>query len=73
MTGKEKIDFVHSLCDNVKIEICSKIDSGRIPDNWDGTELRELLKDNFKKESIFRDKREKRYQDYKNTVLVNNI
>ena len=72
MTKKHQKKFVTDLCNSVKQEVISKIESGKIPPNWDGFELRELLKEKFTAESyLCNDKRSKRYKEYENTVLCN--
>ena len=71
MNAKEKERFITDLCDSVKHELISKID--RMPENWDGYELRELLQDKFEAESIIPDKRCARYREYRDTCLINNL
>lgn len=73
MTRENKILFVTSHCNSIKQEICSKIESGKIPENWDGYELRSLIAEKFNAEIRMTDKREKRYREYENTVLAENL
>lgn len=72
MERHEKIEFVNDLMNCYKQLIVYKINSGKIPDTWDGIELRQYIIDTFKgcklgEMSI------KRKRDYKNTVFVNNL
>lgn len=71
MDNTNKVDFVKSLCDSIKLEIISKIESGKIPDNWDGIELRQLLSEKFQRETYKMDR--KRKKDYANSIVCNNI
>lgn len=75
MTTEEKKEFVRLLTDNIARSICNKIDDGSIPDDWNGGELRSILAMHFNDEitPAMRDRRSKRYKDFQNTVLTNNI
>ena len=73
MTQPEQKMLVSNLCDSIKLQIISQIEAGKIPGNWDGFELRQLIFDNAKNETMFRDKRNSRYKDYYNTVLCDNL
>jgi len=74
MTKKNKIRFVENLTGSIKSKIISKIESGKIPDSWNGFELRQLLADKFTSESwLMPNKKMKRRRDYENTVIINNI
>lgn len=72
MTLQEKRDFIQSLIETVETEIMNK--TGKMPENWDGHELRLYIKDKFS-DVVWGDvnKKSKRYRDYKNTVLVDNL
>ena len=71
----DNITFVHNLTNSVTQELVAKIESGAIPDTWDGHELRQLLADKFVREasSLMREPRSRRMKDYRNTVIVNNL
>ena len=73
MNKKDKITFVKNLTASIRDEIISKIKLGRIPEDWDGQELREILADKFDNERYFRDKRDKRAREYQNTVICENL
>ena len=71
MTPEDQKRIVHELCASVESGIIAAIDSGAVPFDWDGFELRQLLADRFDrctgKMSL------KRKREYNNTVLVNNL
>lgn len=72
MTKEEKIIFIKALILDGETAILSKVD--RMPEEWDGIELRKYITDTFADCIVGkRDKRLKRNRDYENTVLVNNL
>jgi hypothetical protein len=66
--GKRK--FIKDLCNNVRDSILKNVE--RMPADWDGQELRELIADVFGGERG-RLMTGKRKRDYRNEVLVNNL
>ena len=48
MDLRERVDFVYDLIDAVKRDIIDRAD--RIPDGWDGEELRRYIADRFEAE-----------------------
>jgi hypothetical protein len=76
MKRAEQKRFVKTLCGSVASEIISKIESGKIPENWDGWEFREILKEKFTAEAHISSEsagHSARHKEYKNTVIVNNL
>lgn len=77
MTRIEQVNFVLALCQAVRKDVVAQIDDGKIPEGWDGHELRRLLADRFEDSAQMsrpmRDKRGKRYREYANTKLLNNL
>ena len=73
MTQQEKEYFINQLIDNVKKRIIHK--SLLFPEDWDGIELRWIVRDHFDLVVFggYRDRRVKRFKDYENEVLVNNL
>jgi hypothetical protein len=69
MTKREQKKFVNELCKHIAKEINKKIDEDKIPDNWDGWELRKYVADS----SNFFHMSKKRMRDYKNTLIVNGL
>ena len=59
--------FINELVDNVKKELLTK----EIPEDWDGIELRWLIKDRFDRCVIKNTGGRKRKMEYNNYVLVN--
>jgi len=74
MTKNDQLDFMNELTDNVIEEIFNKIIDNKIPESWDGIELRWYLADKFK-DCIFDEykKSSKRKREYENTVLIENL
>ena len=68
----EKIVFIDELFNAVKDEILK--DVSKYPENWDGIELRWLIREKFNQVvwGGFQDKREKRFRDFENECIVNN-
>lgn len=75
MTKDEKILFIAKLTGSICNELTAKVRDGRIPEDWDGHELRELLADKFAAERSepLSNKRSTRYKAYRNAVLTNNL
>jgi hypothetical protein len=73
MDKLEKIEFIKSIADSITNEIIDKIQDNSIPKNWDGIELRWILKDKFSQVVWKNTGSLKRKREYNNTVLVNNI
>jgi hypothetical protein len=74
MTKNDQLDFMNELTDNVIEKIFNKIIDNKIPESWEGIELRWYLADKFQ-DCVFGEytKMSKRKQEYKNTVLVENL
>ena len=73
MTRTEQLDFIDSMIDTVKEQITFSF--MKLPEDWDGVELRWYIAEKFQEIvwGDFKDKRTKRYKDYANTVLVDNL
>ena len=71
MNTQEKTVFINELIDNVKAHVLEKVD--KYPDEWDGVELRWLIRDYFDLAIFSGGKKQKRLKDYKNECLVNNL
>lgn len=75
MTKTEQKAFVRGLSKTIADEIIKQISEGRIPEEWDGHELRALLAYRHEQSAamslVRRDRRRKR--DFDNTLLVNNL
>ena len=66
MKKEEQKEFIEVLINNVKLDILSKLDD--FPDDWDGHELRWLIKERFQEVvwGGWEDKRKSRYKKYDN-------
>lgn len=76
MTPDQKIQFITNLMDSVRDELCRKVNDGRIPAEWDGHELRELMAEKFAAEATcaeMKDRRSVRYKAYRNAVVTFNL
>jgi len=75
MNLEERKRFITELCNNVRDELLKAAD--RMPDAWDGHELRQILTDRFTESSNMsdpmRNKRGRRRRDYENEKLVSNL
>ena len=73
MNKKDMTIFIDELFKTVKANIMKKVD--KYPDEWNGIELRWLIRDHFDLAVFggYRDKKQKRFKDYKNECLVNNL
>lgn len=70
--GKRK--FIRSLMRGIEKDLLSKVD--RMPEDWDGIELRWLISDTAKDAQLVRPfdaMPRKRHKDYQNTVIINNL
>lgn len=73
MTREEKKEFVKNLTESVARHIIQHIDCSKIPDEWDGVELRWLLEMEFEQEAKFGKRSGSRRRKFLNTVNVNNL
>jgi hypothetical protein len=77
MTKTQQTKFVRDLSKTVADSIITQIKTGKIPDSWDGHELRVLLEEKHGESAgmsaIRLEGRSKRAMAYRNTVLVNNL
>ncbi len=73
LTLEEKKEMIETGMENLKKKLLEAIE--KAPEEWDGVELRWLIRDKAAEfvYSCFQDKRQARYREYKNTVLVNNL
>lgn len=76
MTKTEQKTFIKELTANVAKDMLALVDAGKVPEDWDGHELRQWIADRYAQVSFgsFADnKRAKRFQAYRNAVIVNNL
>ena len=71
MTKAEQREFIASLMDSMKTTLLAKVE--RVPDAWDGFELRQLIADHVAENAAYITMDRKRARAYHNTVLVQNL
>ena len=71
MTKKEKRQFINQLVSSIKAKILQDLKDDKIPEDWDGHELRHLLADNFRENALTL--APARFRAYQNAVVVNNL
>jgi hypothetical protein len=73
MNKIEKKEFVSTLMDRLKDEILDKIEDGSIPEEWDGHELRMLIRDKAAQVVWKGTASRTVIKNYNNNILVRNI
>ncbi len=73
MTRNEQVRFVKELTQSVTNEIVGDILNAKIPECWDGIELRQFLADRYAKAVFKGTLVGQRKRDYKNYVLIHNL
>lgn len=77
MNSNEKRRFIEDLTANVRENLINKIP--KMPEDWDGLELRELLAEKFTESCLMSQGRANRKQfrrrlnDYRNEVITRNL
>jgi hypothetical protein len=71
MNQQEKTEFVLELCDTLRDTLLERV--ARMPDEWDGIEIRQLMVDLAETQFVYVKMSPARKKAYKNTVLVNNL
>lgn len=71
MTRHQRAQFITDLMDSMKSSLLNKAE--RMPDDWDGYELRQFLKDFVAENAIFRPMDRRRARAYRNECLVRNL
>ena len=73
MDKQQKLEFITDIMLTVRDKIVKDID--KYPDNWDGIELRYLIRDHFSRivwgDKL--DKRNSRYKRYDNFMISNGL
>jgi len=73
MTKAQKKAFIRELFKSIEISLIEKID--KMPEEWDGIEIRELAADKFAESTLFHRRRDLRQRatNYRNEVIVRNL
>lgn len=69
MTKDEQKQIVNSILNHTEEYIYGAINSGKIPESWDGIELREYISSQIS----WRGMDKKRKKEYDNTILINGL
>lgn len=73
MTKREQQQFARELCADILSQTLHDIRANRVPETWDGVELRQLLADRFDRSVYRRPLIGKRGREYRDTVLINDL
>lgn len=71
MNQQEKIAFVKNFTASVTETILAMYEAGKIPEKWNGFEIRQHIADTYAKEAIRMD--QARMKAYRNDVIINNL
>jgi|WetSurMetagenome_2_1015567.scaffolds.fasta_scaffold59843_2 hypothetical protein len=74
MTNDEKTKFITDILEATKESLLARVN--RMPDEWDGRELRQLIADDVSQNinnPTLKQYSSKRYKEYRNTCIVDNI
>jgi hypothetical protein len=69
MRKSQQVEFVQDFVDTIEERITGFIAKGKIPETWDGIELRQLILDEVKI-NVTMQMTGKRKKDYKNILLT---
>lgn len=73
LTRAEQQVLVHDLCQHLEQEIIQAIKHDRIPAEWTGHELRQLIADRALSQIAYMKMTPARAKAYRNDVAVNNL
>jgi len=73
MNQKRKREFIVGLIGNIEKEILEHLP--KMPEEWDGIELRWYVKECFSQVAFggYEDKRKRRYKDYQNYIFAERL
>jgi len=77
MTPEKQKEFIIELSYAISRDLCEKVDKGRVPESWDGHELRALLGYRHEQSAsmsiVCRTPRSKRARNFRNHLLTENL
>lgn len=77
MTRRDQHEFVRDLLHSIGDEIIGGIEEGKLPEEWDGHELRALIAEKARQSAamsqIIREPRSRRARAYNNEVIIKNL
>lgn len=71
MNRQEKIEFIEGITNLLQETMIKNVD--KMPEEWDGTELRQYLVDCANDNFNWKPMMGNRKRDYKNTLVINNL
>lgn len=71
MTKQEKINFVNDILEMTKNDIIQEVE--KMPDSWEGTELRQYILDYTKNNIAWTKMEGLRLKEYLNDIIVYNL
>lgn len=71
LTKEEKIKFIEDILDTMRGSLLKKVD--KMPEEWDGFELRRLIADYAEEQIVFVRMNKARLRAYENNRIVRNI
>ena len=71
MTKREQARFIRELTGNVTRDLLATVP--KLPDTWDGHELRQLIADRFALSSFTLKEDRRRWRAYQNTIITENL
>lgn len=72
LSQEEKVKFVRDLLGSITDKLVEDIESGRVPEHWNGIELRWLIAERANNATVGKQNGVV-YRNYRNDVLVNDL
>lgn len=69
----QKVKFVNDILDSIKETIVEKINSKKVPEHWNGVQLRQYIADIVKEQVLYIPMERKAMKEYENDCLINNL
>lgn len=73
MTRDFQKQLVTELMNRLRDEVVANIDQGKVPDAWDGIELRQYVADKASEAILVGTMGVRRLRNYRNDVIVHNL
>jgi len=72
MTKAQKLEFINDLTNGIRDRLFEDVTSGRIPENWDGKQLRMLIAERLHDVCWYKPTRNER-RDFNNDCAINSL
>lgn len=73
MNTQQKAEFVQALSGRIVAELVADIKADKLPEHWDGIELRALLAERFERSKMGREGDHRHWRAYRNEVITRNL